>query len=168
MPEKSHLKFLNEKQISEIKDFKYNYGPISNEDEDSVPKNYLRMAASFKEDLEKFDTDIKSKYRTKDQSLNIPYDIDFILITFQGTFSIKDTWKKYFNDFGLEASAFYDFGRKGLFAVADREKFQTFITISLLENCFFLNLKLISKKITKFYTDFIVREIPTIKFLENF
>lgn len=27
MPEKSHLKFLNEKQISEIKDFKYNYGP---------------------------------------------------------------------------------------------------------------------------------------------
>ena len=86
------------------------------------------MAASFKEDLEKFDTDIKSKYRTKDQSLNIPYDIDFILITFQGTFSIKDTWKKYFNDFGLEASAFYDFGRKGLFAVADREKFQTFIT----------------------------------------
>ena len=128
MPEKSHLKFLNEKQISEIKDFKYNYGPISNEDEDSVPKNYFRMAASFKEDLEKFDTDIKSKYRTKDQSLNIPYDIDFILITFQGTFSIKDTWKKYFNDFGLEASAFYDFGRKGLFAVADREKFQTFIT----------------------------------------
>ena len=99
MPEKSHLKFLNEKQISEIKDFKYNYGPISNEDEDSVPKNYFRMAASFKEDLEKFDTDIKSKYRTKDQSLNIPYDIDFILITFQGTFSIKDTWKKYFNDF---------------------------------------------------------------------
>ena len=89
-------------QISEIKDFKYNYGPISNEDEDSVPKNYFRMAASFKEDLEKFDTDIKSKYRTKDQSLNIPYDIDFILITFQGTFSIKDTWKKYFNDFGLE------------------------------------------------------------------
>ena len=128
MPEKSHLKFLNEKQISEIKDFKYNYGPISNEDEDSVPINYFRMAASFKEDLEKFDTDIKSKYRTKDQSLNIPYDIDFILITFQGTFSIKDTWKKYFNDFGLEASAFYDFGRKGLFAVADREKFQTFIT----------------------------------------
>ena len=63
MPEKSHLKFLNEKQISEIKDFKYNYGPISNEDEDSVPKNYFRMAASFKEDLEKFDTDIKSKYR---------------------------------------------------------------------------------------------------------
>ena len=128
MPEKSHLKFLNEKQISEIKDFKYNYGPISNEDEDSVPKNYFRMAASFKEKHKKFDTDIKSKYRTKDQSLNIPYDIDFILITFQGTFSIKDTWKKYFNDFGLEASAFYDFGRKGLFAVADREKFQTFIT----------------------------------------
>lgn len=41
MPEKSHLKFLNEKQISEIKDFKYNYGPISNEDEDSVPKKII-------------------------------------------------------------------------------------------------------------------------------
>lgn len=41
MPEKSHLKFLNEKQISEIKDFKYNYDPISNEDEDSVPKKII-------------------------------------------------------------------------------------------------------------------------------
>ena len=77
MPEKSHLKFLNEKQISEIKDFKYNYGPISNEDEDSVPKNYFRMAASFKEDLEKFDTDIKSKYRTKDLTILILYSLLF-------------------------------------------------------------------------------------------
>src|SRR5690606_28527612 len=129
MANKSHLKFLSEKQLSEIKDFKYNYGFDSNkDDEDAAPKNYFRLATSLRADLIKFDTDVTAKYELKDKELNIPTDIDYIEIAFQGVFEINKYFKVYYNDLGLEASAFYDFAKKGLFAIINRERFQAFIT----------------------------------------
>ena len=129
MANKSHLKFLSEKQLSEIKDFKYNYGFDSNkDDEDAAPKNYFRLATSLRADLIKFDTDVTAKYELKDNELNIPTDIDYIEIAFQGVFEINKYFKVYYNDLGLEASAFYDFAKKGLFAIINRERFQAFIT----------------------------------------
>lgn len=127
MANKSHLKFLSKKQLSEVKVFKYNYGPISKDDEKVTPKNYSRLAASFRADLARFNSDREEKYSVRDHTLEIDYDIDYVQITFQGIYAIKDTWEKYYNDFGLEATAFYDFAKKGLFAIIDRDKFQTFI-----------------------------------------
>ena len=129
MANKSHLKFLSEKQLSEIKDFRYNYGFENNNDDDNaVPKNYYKQAESLRADITNFTADVQEKYNLKDNTLDIPYDIDYVQITFQDVFGIKDTWEKYYQDFGLEAAAFYDFAKKGLFAVVDNEKFQTFIT----------------------------------------
>jgi subtilisin family serine protease len=129
MANKSHLKFLSEKQLSEIKDFKYNYGFDSNkDDEDVASKNYFRLATSLRADVTRITTDLKEKNDLKDNSLNIPYDIDYIQMEFQGVFAIKDTWEKYYNDFGLEANAFYDFAKKGLFAIVDPVKFRFFIS----------------------------------------
>lgn len=48
MINKYHLKLLSEKQLSEIKDFKYNYDPIPKDDEDVSPKNYFRLATSLR------------------------------------------------------------------------------------------------------------------------
>ncbi|GAB6119519.1 S8 family serine peptidase [Dysgonomonas termitidis] len=127
MANKSHLKFLSEKQLSEIKDFKYNYGFGPNE-EDNTPKNYYRLANSFKADLANLNTDLEEKYRIKDRTIEIPYDIDYIQITFQDQFVISKYFQDYYSDFGLEAVAFYDFAQKGLFAVADRDKFEVFLT----------------------------------------
>lgn len=129
MANKSHLKFLNEQQLSEIKNFKYNYGfEKAKDDRDNSPKNYVRLATSFRVDLEKWDNDLVAKYNEKDRTLEIPYDIDYVQITFQDQFVISKYFQVYYNDFGLEATSFYDFAKKGLFAVADRDKFQTFIT----------------------------------------
>ncbi|MDY9918935.1 MAG: S8 family serine peptidase [Proteiniphilum sp.] len=129
MANKSHLKFLNEQQLSEIKNFKYNYGfEKDKDDRDNSPKNYVRLATSFKSDLEKLDNDLEAKYNAKDRTLEIPYDIDYVQITFQDQFVINKYFQDYYNDFGLEATAFYDFAKRGLFAVFDRDKFQTFIT----------------------------------------
>jgi hypothetical protein len=124
MAKKSHLKFLSNRQLSEVDDFRYNYGFDSNkDDEDNAPKNYFRVATSFKADLAKLDSDIKAKYSVKDRTLGIPYDIDYVQITFQDLFVINKYFQDYYNDFGLEATAFYDFAKKGLFAVADRDNF---------------------------------------------
>ena len=107
MAYKSHLKFLSERQLSEVKDFKYNYGFDNNkDDEDSVTKNYVRLATSFKADLEKFDSDLDAKYSAKDRTLEIPSDIDYVQITFQDQFVINKYFRNYYNDFGLEATAF--------------------------------------------------------------
>ncbi len=124
MAKKSHLKFINEKQLSEIKDFRYNYGP--SQKEEKTLKNYHWLATSFRECLANFDADLEVKYRLKDSTLEIPYDIDYVQITFQGQFIIDKYFKTYYNDFGLEATAFYDFAKKGLFAITNRDKFQIF------------------------------------------
>jgi subtilisin family serine protease len=129
MAKKSHLKFLSEKQLSEIKDFKYNYGFDSNkDDEDSAPKNYFRLATSLRADIARFTADLEEKNNLKDTTLDIPYNIDYVKIAFQDQFVINKYFQDYYTDFGLEATAFYDFAKIGLFAVVDRDKFQTFIT----------------------------------------
>lgn len=126
MTNKSHLKFLSEKQLSEIKDFKFNYG--GGEDmKDDTPKNYYLLASSFKKDILYLEQDLDSKYKAKDHSIEIPYDIDYIQITFQDQFVISQYFKDYYNNFGLEAVAFYDFATKGLFAIVDKDKFKIFI-----------------------------------------
>lgn len=128
MANKSHLKFISDKQLSEVKVFKYNYGFDNKEDEDNSSKNYFRLATSLKADLARFDADREAKYNQKDNTLNIPQDIDYVQITFQDLFEISKYFNVYYNDYGLEATAFYDFAKKGLFAIINRDKFQTFIT----------------------------------------
>lgn len=137
MAKKSHLKFLSEQQLSEITDFKYNYGFDSNSEEKiDTPKNYFMLASVLRNNLEKFELDITEKYKERDEKLKIPIDIDYVEISFQGLFEIKKYFSIYYNDYGLEGAAFYDFAKKGLFAVVDREKFQNFINdiVNFTEN----------------------------------
>ncbi|MDX8572218.1 S8 family peptidase [Elizabethkingia sp. HX QKY] len=137
MAKKSHLKFLSEQQLSEITDFKYNYGFDSNSEEKvNTPKNYFMLASVLRRNLEKFELDITEKYKERDEKLKIPIDIDYVEISFQGLFEIKKYFSIYYNDYGLEGVAFYDFAKKGLFAIVDREKFQNFINdiINFTEN----------------------------------
>src|SRR6218665_480360 len=128
MTNKSHLKFLSKKQLSEIKNFKYNYGfDPKEEEEKSEPKNYTRLAKSFRKCVNRLENDLNDKYLSRSKSLKIPYDIDYVQITFQDQFVINKYYKDYYNNFGLEATNFYDFAKKGLFAIVDREKFERFI-----------------------------------------
>lgn len=128
MPNKKHLKLLSEKQLEKVIPMKFRYGfAPENEDEEEEPKNYYRVAQTLNADRERFYryTEIKNERRNK--TLNVPHYIDHVVFTFQGQFVISDFFKIYYNNFGLEAVAFYDFGKKGLFAIIDREKFQVFM-----------------------------------------
>ncbi|MTG99263.1 S8 family serine peptidase [Myroides sp. BIT-d1] len=126
---KSHLKFISRKQLSEIQSFKYNYGFDSEKDEkDLEDKNYNRLATSFKSYLNRLGKDLEQKSKEKDKSLDVPYDIDYVLFTFQNQFVISDYFEYYYSNLGLEGTAFYDFSRKGLFAIVDWDKFQGFLS----------------------------------------
>jgi hypothetical protein len=128
MSNKKHLRLLSEKQLEKIIPMKYVYGfGKEEEDEDEEPKNYYKIAQALSIDRVRFDKEIQIKRERKDTTLEIPYNIDHVLFTFQGQFVIKDFFNKYYNDFGIEAIDFYDFGRKGLFAIIDKDKFKLFL-----------------------------------------
>lgn len=128
MSNKKHLRLLSEKQLEKIIPMKFVYGfGKEEEDDDEEPKNYYRIAQTLSIDIIRFDREIQIKRERKDTTLKVPYNIDHVLFTFQGQFVIKDFFNKYYNDFGLEAVDFYDFGKKGLFAIIDQGKFQVFL-----------------------------------------
>jgi len=128
MSNKKHLRLLSEKQLEKIIPMKFVYGfGKEEEDDDEEPKNYYRIAQALSIDRIKFDKEMQIKRERRDPSLQIPYNIDHVLFTFQGQFVIKDFFDKYYYDFGLEAIDFYDFGKKGLFAIIDKNKFQVFL-----------------------------------------
>ncbi len=106
--------------------FKYGF-PQENEEEDEEPKNYFKVAQTLNIDRERFYRHSQIKNERRNRTLNVPHYIDHVLFTFQGQFVISDFFNKYYYDFGLEAVAFYDFGKKGLFAIINHEKFQVFM-----------------------------------------
>lgn len=128
MSNKPHLRLLNKKQLSEVQTFKYNFGFGKDEEKiDNTSKNYLALATSLKNDTERFSRDVKEKYDLKDVSLGLPKDIDFIEIIFLGSFDITKYFDIYYQEFGLEATNFYNFANIGLFAIIDTNRFKSFL-----------------------------------------
>jgi len=128
MPNKKHLRLLSEQQLEKVIPMKFRYGfAPENEDEEEEPKNYYRVAQTLRIDRERFFASIAIKNDRRSKTLNVPHYIDHVVFTFQGQFVISDFFKIYYNNFGLEAVAFYDFGKKGLFAIIDNKKFQVFL-----------------------------------------
>lgn len=128
MSNKKHLRLLPEKQLEKVIPMKFKYGfPQENEEEEEEPKNYYRIAQTLSIDRETFYRYAKIKNERRNISLKVPHYIDHVIFTFQGQFVISDFFNKYYNDYGLEALAFYDFGKKGLFAIINHDKFQVFM-----------------------------------------
>ncbi len=128
MPNKKHLRLLSEKQLENIIPMKFKYGfPQENEEEYDEPKNYFRIAQSLNSDKERFFRFIDIKNQRRNKVLEIPDYIDHIVFTFHGQFVISEYFDNYYNDFGLEAVSFYDFGKRALFAITNKTKFNVFI-----------------------------------------
>lgn len=128
MKNKNHLRLLSEQQLEKVIPMKFRYGfAPENEEEEEEPKNYYRVAETLRVDRERFFANIAIKNDRRSKTLNVPHYIDHVVFTFQGQFIINKFFKTYYNNFGLEAVAFYDFGKKGLFAIIDHKKFQVFL-----------------------------------------
>jgi hypothetical protein len=128
MSNKKHLRLLSGKQLEKVIPMKFKYGfAPENEENEEEPKNYYRLAQTLRIDRERLFANFALKNDRRNKALNVPHYIDHVLFTFQGQFIISDYFKTYYNNFGLEAIAFYDFGKKGLFAIINREKFEEFM-----------------------------------------
>tara|TARA_R110002049_G_scaffold468_3_gene2657 strand:+ start:3484 stop:5919 length:2436 start_codon:yes stop_codon:yes gene_type:complete len=126
--EKKHLRLMGEMQLSEIGRVKFNYGVPEEEDQiNDDDKNYLPIALSLFTNLNTFYSDLNFKYEQRSEDLEVPFNIDYISVTFFDQFNINEYYNKYYNDFGLEGVSFGDFGRSALFGVVSQEKFKVFI-----------------------------------------
>lgn len=129
MANKKHLRLLSEKQLGEVGKVKFNYGfPIEDENDEPKPEpNYYYMANALRSSVARFESEIITKYQNRNNELQIPASIDYVQLNFIDQFDIDKFYKDYYDKFGLEGTAFSNFGRSGLFAVIDRDKFEFFI-----------------------------------------
>ena len=106
MAHKSHLKFISERQLSEVKKFKYKYGFPGKEkdvEEKEIKVDLTIFAESLNRNIRSFEADRRTKNSIRDTNIRVPHYIDHIDITFQDTFDIKGFYDKYYSRFGLEA-----------------------------------------------------------------
>jgi hypothetical protein len=127
---KPHIKLNNQRQTEGQFTFRYiPRGNSSTEDEkeESLPKDYTRMAQQFRTSLIRLRRDKFIRTERRDPLLIIPVHIDYIRIQFQSQFNSIDYFSQYINSFGLEAVSFSKLGTEGLFAVIDQNKVRSFI-----------------------------------------
>lgn len=128
MEKKKHLRLLGDKQLSEIGRVKFNYGvPEENGSTNDPEKNYYLMALRLSQNLDSYYQDIDFKYQQRNPDIEIPANIDYILITFFDQFNITEFYNVYYINFGLEGVSFQNFGKSVLFGVVNKEKFKVFI-----------------------------------------
>jgi len=128
MPNRNHLRIIADRQLEESGQVKFNYGFGDNEDEDNREPNYIFMARAFRDDLRSYRSDLEVKATAKDETIDVPYDIDYLKVDFMGQFHLEKYYSIWYNTFGLEGVSFTNFNRTALFSIADRDKFQVFIT----------------------------------------
>lgn len=128
MPNKNHLRIIADRQLEESGQVKFNYGFGDNEDEANKEPNYIFMARAFRDDLRSYRIDVEEKLLAKDETIDVPYDVDYVEVDFMGQFHLKKYYSIWYNTFGLEGVNFTNYNRTALFSIADRDKFQVFIT----------------------------------------
>lgn len=128
MPNRNHLRIIADRQLEESGQVKFNYGFGDNESRANPEPNYFYVARMFRNDLQSYHEDLETKVATKDNTINVPYDVDYIEVDFMGQFHLERYYSIWYSTFGLEGVNFTNFNRTALFSIADREKFQVFIS----------------------------------------
>jgi len=128
MPNRNHLRIIAERQLSETGRVKFNYGFGENDSDANREPDYFFMARTFRDDLRSYRNDLELKAASKDETINVPYDVDYVEVDFMGQFHLEKYYSIWYNTFGLEGVSFTNYNRTALFSISDRDKFQLFIT----------------------------------------
>lgn len=128
MPNRNHLRIIAARQLAETGKVKFNYGAPEAKSENRPEPNYFYMARGFRDNLNSYREDLELKVAAKDETIDVPYDIDYVEVDFMGQFHLEKYYSIWYNAFGLEGVSFTNYNRTALFSISDREKFQVFIT----------------------------------------
>ncbi|GAA3946658.1 S8 family serine peptidase [Chitinophaga oryziterrae] len=123
MADKPHLYYR--KDAENIKDFKPPARGAGKRQ--SEEKNYTPKKEEFINSRDVFLREREERIQSRSPQLNIPAHVDHIQICFHDTFDSSTFENKYRINFGLSASAYYNFNTVGLFAIIDSDLFNNFI-----------------------------------------
>jgi hypothetical protein len=119
---KKHLKFLNPQEG--LVAFVGRPGGGGTDDKNDEEKNYHQLADRFETSKTNFIHDQASRHLLR--TLDIPKHFDIIELYFQGYYDQPTYESYYYTNFGLSLLHLRCFNQKGLFAIADEEKFNHF------------------------------------------
>lgn len=126
MTPQPHLKLNTKKQVDKSEVLKFNYGfPPKDEQEEREEPNYFPMARDFRRYLANLNSDrIK---RNEERNIEVPDHIEYIRIIFQSQFDISTFYQQWANEFGLLGINFSRFNHEILFAIINRDLFESFL-----------------------------------------
>ncbi len=126
---KSHLYFRNPVDgVQTFRQKKRYYEDTNNEDTDEIDVSiYTPHKDEFRRSRELFITELRVRRESRIADLNIPTNIEYILLDFFNVFNSIDFENKYRIDFGLIPVKYFEFNTTGLFAISDQTKFESFI-----------------------------------------
>lgn len=120
---KSHLLFNN--PIEGSTTFKGRPGGGGKtEEEKKIQKDYTRLARDYGHYISRYRTDEQTRYSNR--SIEIDQHFDLIELNFFKGFDQEGYQSYYYGNFGLVLVHLSSFNRKGLFAIEDRTKFDSF------------------------------------------
>jgi len=127
MAKHPHIQLNTTRQFDKPVKLQFHYGRIDDDDDDREQgTDFRRMALRFQSNLDQLRSDQRAKAELWNADLNVPDHIDHIQIEFHGQFNVSKFFQPWYNEFGLEATNFFDYNHQGLFAVVNRNKFKEF------------------------------------------
>lgn len=119
---KPHLYFRN--PTEGIVQYAQKARPVKKQD-DGLPKYYEGMKDEFRNCISRFNTDLTQRNQNRNPNIAIPH-IDYIKLTFFGSFDSEKFVPKYRQNFGLVPIKFERFNTEATFAVENQTTFRSF------------------------------------------
>ncbi len=127
---KSHLYFHNPIEgVTTLRQKKRFPGNTNNEENEVIdPDIYTPHKEEFRRSRDSFISDLRIRHDNRNPTLNIPANIEYILLTFFDAFNSLEFEERYWQNFGLIPIKYFEFNTKGLFAINNQSKFESFLT----------------------------------------
>lgn len=126
---KSHLYFHNPVEGVVTLRQKPRYpGNTNNEDTDEIDVSiYTPHKDEFRRSRESFISDLRVRRANRIAALNIPANVEYILLDFFDVFNSTDFENRYREDFGIVPVKYFEYNTVGLFAISNQTLFESFL-----------------------------------------
>jgi len=127
---KPHVQLDSKQQRENPIKLVFNYGNPNDEDEPvgkAHKPDLTQTAVRFRTYLTKYENDQEIRINERNQNLGVSEHFEYIRITFLGQFNVQKYFQPWINDCGLMGVEFSKFNHEILFAVVNRDRFDTFL-----------------------------------------
>ncbi|MHB8853513.1 MAG: S8 family serine peptidase [Ignavibacteriaceae bacterium] len=126
---KSHLYFHNPFEgVVTLRQKSRFPGNTNNEDTDEIDVSiYTPHKDEFRRSRELFISELRVRRENRTAALNIPANVEYILLDFFNVFNSIDFENRYRRDFGIVPVKYFEYNTVGLFAISNQTLFESFL-----------------------------------------